>query len=109
MGHLPQNVLAFCSRRKDRNQRSNPALEGSLENRPLKDTIIPIAKMEKRAILRALRQTNGNKLRAAESLGIGKTTLYRKLKEYGLDDKTRFARSTAAISNDGTSSDLACA
>jgi two-component system response regulator HydG len=41
--------------------------------------------MERRAILRALRETNGDKLAAARLLGIGKTTLYRKLKEYGPD------------------------
>jgi|SRR5580704_14323364 DNA-binding NtrC family response regulator len=38
--------------------------------------------IERKAILRALRETNGNKLTAAQLLGIGKTTLYRKLKEY---------------------------
>jgi DNA-binding NtrC family response regulator len=39
--------------------------------------------MERRAILRALRETEGDKLAAARLLGIGKTTLYRKLKQYG--------------------------
>jgi two-component system response regulator HydG len=39
--------------------------------------------MERRFILRALRETNGDKLAAARLLGIGKTTLYRKLKHYG--------------------------
>jgi DNA-binding NtrC family response regulator len=39
--------------------------------------------MERRFILRALRDTNGDKLAAARLLGIGKTTLYRKLKQYG--------------------------
>lgn len=43
-----------------------------------------IAEMEKQAILTTLRQLNGDKLMAAKLLGIGKTTLYRKLKEYGL-------------------------
>ncbi len=45
-----------------------------------------IADMEKQAILTTLRQLNGDKLMAAKLLGIGKTTLYRKLKEYGLTD-----------------------
>jgi DNA-binding NtrC family response regulator len=40
--------------------------------------------MEKQAILGTIRQLQGDKLMAARLLGIGKTTLYRKLKEYGL-------------------------
>jgi len=42
-----------------------------------------LADLEKRAILRAITMLNGDKLEAARQLGIGKTTLYRKLKEYG--------------------------
>jgi DNA-binding NtrC family response regulator len=38
--------------------------------------------LERRAIFRALRETGGDKLAAARMLGIGKTTLYRKLKQY---------------------------
>lgn len=45
-----------------------------------------IADMERQAILTTLRQLNGDKLKAARLLGIGKTTLYRKLKEYGVTD-----------------------
>ena len=41
-----------------------------------------MAAMEKQAILTALKQTNNDKRMAAKLLGIGKTTLYRKLKEY---------------------------
>ena len=44
--------------------------------------IMPIAEMERTAILRAIDQLKGDKLAAARLLGIGKTTLYRKLKEY---------------------------
>ncbi|MGB9236895.1 MAG: sigma-54 dependent transcriptional regulator [Terriglobales bacterium] len=44
--------------------------------------IVPISEIEKQSILNALAQTNGDKLLAARLLGIGKTTLYRKLKEY---------------------------
>jgi two-component system response regulator HydG len=46
----------------------------------------PLAEMEKDAILSAIRTLNGDKLQAARLLGIGKTTLYRKLKEYGIAD-----------------------
>lgn len=40
--------------------------------------------LERRAILQALEVTGGDRLHAAKLLGIGKTTIYRKLKEYGL-------------------------
>lgn len=46
--------------------------------------IIPISELEKQAILKTIMQLNGDKLLAARLLGIGKTTLYRKLKEYDL-------------------------
>ena len=48
--------------------------------------IVSIAEMEKDAILGTIRQLKGDKLMAAKLLGIGKTTLYRKLKEYGITD-----------------------
>ncbi len=47
--------------------------------------IIPISELERRTILDTITQLNGDKLLAARLLGIGKTTLYRKLKEYGQD------------------------
>jgi two-component system response regulator HydG len=50
------------------------------------DGIVSIAEMEKQAILGTIRQLKGDKLLAAKLLGIGKTTLYRKLKEYGITD-----------------------
>jgi two-component system response regulator HydG len=49
--------------------------------------IVPIAEMEKQAILGTIRLLHGDKILAAKLLGIGKTTLYRKLKEYGLGDE----------------------
>jgi DNA-binding NtrC family response regulator len=48
-------------------------------------TIPPGTKMadiERAAIEAALRETRGNRRRAAEMLGIGERTLYRKIKEY---------------------------
>lgn len=48
--------------------------------------IVSIAELEREAILHTIRQLHGDKLMAAKLLGIGKTTLYRKLKEYGISD-----------------------
>jgi len=47
--------------------------------------IVPLAQLERDAILAAIQRLNGDKLQAARMLGIGKTTLYRKLKEYALE------------------------
>ncbi len=54
----------------------------SLEKLSDTDEVIPLEDLERRAIFRALRETSGDKLAAARMLGIGKTTLYRKLKQY---------------------------
>jgi DNA-binding NtrC family response regulator len=45
-----------------------------------------MAEIEEAAIVHALRETRGNRRKAAEMLGIGERTLYRKLKEYNLPD-----------------------
>ena len=39
---------------------------------------------EKKALLRALNETHGDKLAAARLLKVGKSTLYRKLKRFGI-------------------------
>jgi two-component system, NtrC family, response regulator AtoC len=46
----------------------------------------------RKTILRALRETKGDKLTAAQLLGIGKTTLYRKLKQYASSQSKLQAR-----------------
>jgi DNA-binding NtrC family response regulator len=56
---------------------AQPAAPANGSNR-----IVPISELEKETILGAITQLNGDKLLAARLLGIGKTTLYRKLKEY---------------------------
>jgi DNA-binding NtrC family response regulator len=55
---------------------------GTGERAPQNDELLPLEEMEKRAIMRALKEAGGDKLAAARILGIGKTTLYRKLKQY---------------------------
>jgi two-component system response regulator HydG len=44
----------------------------------------PLEEVEKLCILETLKLTGGNREQAAEMLGIGERTLYRKIKEYGL-------------------------
>ncbi len=65
---------------------ANPA-----QNEPEKSVpgVTALAELERQAILGAIRTLHGDKLEAARLLGIGKTTLYRKLKEYGIADPMR--------------------
>ena len=52
-------------------------------------TIVPgmtMAEIERAAIEAALKETRGNRRKAADMLGIGERTLYRKLREYQIPD-----------------------
>jgi two-component system response regulator HydG len=69
--HLPPAIAAASG------SQTEPTGAGSLAGNSLDQ-------IEKRAIRETLRLTGGNRERAAELLGIGERTLYRKLKEYGL-------------------------
>jgi DNA-binding NtrC family response regulator len=69
LGDLPAEISQL--------QGSAPLGDGAVTNK-----IMPMSELEKQTILNAIAQLNGDKLLAARMLGIGKTTLYRKLKEY---------------------------
>lgn len=84
MGDLPTQLQDF------RMQRHSATLDeaevaAAVSSGASKPEIVSIAEMEKQAILDTIRQLQGDKLMAARLLGIGKTTLYRKLKEYGIE------------------------
>jgi DNA-binding NtrC family response regulator len=49
----------------------------------------PLGVVERRTILKAISQTGGDKPAAARILGIGRTTLYRKLREYDIDVRSQ--------------------
>ena len=49
----------------------------------MNDTV-PLAEIEKRYILSVLQQFGGNQVRAAAALGIDRSKLYRRLKQYGV-------------------------
>jgi two-component system response regulator HydG len=53
---------------------------------PVRQGLTCLQEVERRAILDALESSGGQKLSAARRLGIGKTTLYSKLKEYGIQE-----------------------
>jgi len=46
------------------------------------EPVVPLSVIEKQTILNTIAHLNGDKMTAAKLLGIGKTTLYRKLKQY---------------------------
>ena len=66
---------------------ANRALEASLDSDILDDnkSVVPIDEMEQRMIAGALERFEGNRRLAARALKISERTLYRKIKEYGLD------------------------
>jgi DNA-binding NtrC family response regulator len=62
---------------------------GGQRNGPTAPTggVLPLQELERIAIAQALRHTKGDRTVAAQLLGIGRTTLYRKLKEYRITDQ----------------------
>ncbi len=60
----------------------DPAVPPAVQNTPV---VVPLLELERRAIVNALEYTKGDRSVAAHLLGIGRTTLYRKLKEYQLE------------------------
>ena len=81
MGDLPTQLQEF---RLQSRQAAEPMTVQAGEDESSAG-IVSIAEMEKLAILNTIQQLKGDKLMAAKLLGIGKTTLYRKLKEYGIE------------------------
>jgi len=100
LGDLPSNLRNFLTEKKAQYlmaaagtqftvpSRSEDPQEGSTEvpravqNAPV---VVPLLELERRAIVNALEYTKGDRSVAAHLLGIGRTTLYRKLKEYQLE------------------------
>ena len=59
--------------------------ECRIGSNPIFKGIVNLEELEKEHILKVLDQSKGNKTKAAELLGIGLTTLYRKLQTYGIE------------------------
>jgi DNA-binding NtrC family response regulator len=86
MVDLPTQLQDFSAHRRELSQAGDDGGDGEDGHGRQPGSIVSIAVMEKQAILDTIRQLRGDKLMAARLLGIGKTTLYRKLKEYGLTE-----------------------
>jgi two-component system response regulator HydG len=90
MGDLPTQLQDFRMQRGPAipaDDEDEISLNRVMRGETGKGGIVSIAEMEKQAILGTIRQLKGDKLMAAKLLGIGKTTLYRKLKEYGISEE----------------------
>jgi DNA-binding NtrC family response regulator len=81
---LPTTVVNHKNLQRYETTHSLSALAAAVSNdsRP----VIPLAELERQAILNAIQYTKGDRTLAAVMLGIGRTTLYRKLKEYGVPE-----------------------
>jgi transcriptional regulator with PAS, ATPase and Fis domain len=81
---LPSNVLNWRQERQTIAAEQTPEARGAITSGTALDSIVPLNEVEKKAILRALEVTKGDRSLTADLLGIGRTTLYRKLKSYGM-------------------------
>ncbi len=63
---------------------TTPVRNGSADHEVSEDSILPFEQEEQQMLTRALRATKGNVRRAAQLLGIGRATLYRKIQQYRL-------------------------
>jgi DNA-binding NtrC family response regulator len=89
-----QRVIASNAGNGGQNVESQPSVSAIEPPRsgpvPVTVTIAPgmtMAEIEKAAITAALAETKGNRRKAAELLGIGERTMYRKLRDYGIPSR----------------------
>jgi transcriptional regulator of acetoin/glycerol metabolism len=59
--------------------------ENALESQETKPVLKTLAQLEAEAIKETIDYFNGNLSKASKSLGIGRATIYRKIKQYGLN------------------------
>lgn len=85
-----KRALVFCSGPVITTADLPPNVLRRVERRSSDHTVIPLKESEQRTIVHALEVTGGNRVRAAKLLGIGKTTIYRKVREFGLEASLRF-------------------
>jgi len=80
---LPSSILTRKMEREIITE-ERPAASTIFQSHASMDSVVPLEELERRAILQAIEVTKGDRSLAADLLGIGRTTLYRKLKSYGI-------------------------
>lgn len=74
--------------RPDDKEVEDAVAEEIQETRPQKEEeSLNLNDNQRQMVVRALERNNGNRKKAAQELGISNRTLYRRIKEYGLEDK----------------------
>lgn len=80
---LPRGLAASATREVP--ARAVPIPPGTQDLLPMHEgQILTLDEIEHRSIVEAIARTNGNLSEVVRQLGIGRTTLYRKLKKYGI-------------------------
>ena len=59
--------------------------------------ILPIDEVERREVIRAITVCGGDVLKAAEALRMGRTTIYRKLRQWGCTIENRLLINQASV------------
>ncbi|MGW5655521.1 helix-turn-helix domain-containing protein [Streptomyces humi] len=80
---LAHVVRSLAQRRRVTGPVRRSELPDPVRDGPAGRRLSPMERAERTAILEALRRHGGNKARTAAALGIGRATLYRKLRTYG--------------------------
>lgn len=94
--HLPDRILRGAAAAMGPGEGAGP-LEGDTDPRLLSDgELPPLDELERRYIVHVLDRLGGNKRRAADVLGIGRRTLYRRLDAYESEARASESRDSGS-------------
>lgn len=78
---LPEDLPEIIRQRTEQNEEG----AGSHQRESDSDALLTLDEVEKRHLVRVLKETRGNKVKASKILGIDRRTLYRMAERFGLD------------------------